>query len=156
MEEKYWEDILKHRGLRCAWLQLQSQRFSANIRNVTFDVKGRANIVQQLKDQQRQCTFSVKLRRFCTTLPCVSWRSLPYFAHYHACPGGLYHILHNITMHVLAVSIIFCTTLPCMSWRSLSYFAQHYHACPGGLYHILHNITMRVLAVSTIFFHIIT
>jgi len=48
MKEKYAEDILKHKGLRCERLQLRVQRFSANFPNVIFEVKGRANIMEQL------------------------------------------------------------------------------------------------------------
>jgi hypothetical protein len=48
MKEKHEEDSLKHKGMRCERLQLRVQRFSANFRNVIFDVKGKANIVQHL------------------------------------------------------------------------------------------------------------
>lgn len=48
MKEKYAEDILKRKEMRYERLQLYVQRFSANFPNVIFEVKGRANIMQQI------------------------------------------------------------------------------------------------------------
>jgi len=92
--------------VRCERLKLQFQRFNNNIRNVTFDVKVTANIVQHLIAQQRQCTYNVILRRFCTILPCVSWRSVPYFSTLshkrHDFLGGKKVIEHKMCVVILA------------------------------------------------------